>query len=163
MVRDSDTHRSTGASFSPLRDQVPQGLGPQDLAAIREQQERWLEAERAADWQAIAAMCTEDTVWAPPSQPELHGRAALLEWGRQLPRGHGQLNEVVEEIGGAGRNAYIRGFYVIDAKAPDGTRKLISRGTFLRLLRRRSDAWRVRFDIWTEDTIDPVNRVERAD
>jgi ketosteroid isomerase-like protein len=139
------------------------GLGPHDVAAIREQQERWLEAERAEDWQTIAAMCTEDTVWAPPSQPELHGRAALLHWGRHLQRGPGQLNEIVEEIGGAGRSAFVRGFYVVDARAPDGSRTLVARGTFLRLLRRRSDAWRVSFDIWTEDAIDPRKRKTPTD
>jgi ketosteroid isomerase-like protein len=162
MVRNSDTDRSAVASRRSVAERAA-GLDAHDVAAIREQQERWLAAERSADWQAIAAMCTEDTVWAPPSQPEVHGRAALLHWGLHLPSAPGQLSEVVEEIGGAGRSAYVRGFYVVDARGADGSRKRVAQGTFLRLLRRRSDAWRVSFDIWTEDSLESRKSDTRAD
>jgi len=126
-------------------------LHAEDERVIREMQRRWLEAERSGNWDALAAMNSDDTVWAPPGQPALHGRGAVLEWGTALPRPDAQLDEELEEVDGAGDLAYAHGTYMVSATDGSG---ILASGVFLRLLRKvEGGRWLVTFDIWTSDRL----------
>ncbi len=84
-------------------------LSDRDYAAIKELNHRWLEAERAGDWSTIAALSTEDAVWAPPGQPVLQGRQAIRAWGAALHIMPVELAETLVEVDGCNRVAYVRG------------------------------------------------------
>jgi ketosteroid isomerase-like protein len=122
------------------------------LAAIHEQQAKWLQAERSADWDAIASLCTEDTVWAPPNHPVLQGRVAIHAWGSALPRTALELSETLTDIAFCGATVYVRGVYSLRPAGNSPQDQPSSSGTFLRVLRRRLDStWLVAFDTWSLD------------
>lgn len=91
----------------------------------------------AGDWDALLPLYAEDVVVLPPNQPEIHGRAALLEAMHRL-RPVATYDVRVDEIEGCGDLAYVEGSYTLSLRTDSGTAAMEDSGHFVHILRERA-------------------------
>lgn len=105
----------------------------------------------AGNWDALLPFYAEDVVFLPPNQPEIRGRAALLELLRHLPPVM-TYDVRVDEIEGCGDLAYAKGSYALSLRPDSGTPPVRDTGRFLHILRKRADgSWLITRDIFSSD------------
>ena len=60
------------------------GLSDEDVAAIKKNEQDWVQSRLAGDWAAGAMRHTEDAVRMPPNMPAVRGRADIEAWLAQV-------------------------------------------------------------------------------
>ena len=127
--------------------QGPATLTPEDEAAIRESSNAWAEAANAANWEAVAALYTEDAVLMPPNYAPVKGRANIQAFFASFPPISDMKTEVVE-IDGRGDLAYLYGTYSMVIHIP-GIDPLPDSGKFIEIRMKQADgSWPLYRDIY---------------
>jgi len=138
-----------------------EGLRPNDEAKIRSVLHDYEKAWLAGDEEAVMKLFTEDAVLLPHHgvEPRVGKSAARAFW---FPKGGPpttvtELTHRIDEIGGSGDLAYLRGHSKVAWTTGTGAdaKKSGNAGTVLVLLRRQPDGgWRISHQMWD----DPPNR-----
>lgn len=120
-----------------------------DSTAIRRQAERWVEAARQEDADALAALYTEDAIMLPPGAPPITGRDRIRSlFARQFARSEGTYEFQTYELVVTGDWAYRRGSYVATVDPAQGDAVRLE-DKFIDIWRRSPDGeWRIARDIW---------------
>jgi uncharacterized protein (TIGR02246 family) len=137
------------------------GLTPDDEAKIRGVMRDYEKSWLANDEEGVMRLFTEDAVLLPHHgvEPRVGKSAARAFW---FPKGGPpttvtELSHTIDEIGGSGDLAYLRGHSRVAWTTGTGVsaRKSGNAGTVLVLLRRQPDgSWRITHQMWD----DPPNR-----
>jgi uncharacterized protein (TIGR02246 family) len=127
-------------------------LSSDEIAAIESLQQRWVAALRRRDFDALAALYTEDAVLMPPHEPAVHGRTAARTWLSAFP----PVTDFaigVDRVEGRADLAYVRGTYTM-ALQPDGAPAPVSsRGKYIEIRRRQPNGeWLLEADMFSPDT-----------
>ena len=103
----------------------------------------------AKDWDALAALYTEDAVMMAPDAPAIEGRAAIREFFVAFPPVESmQLNQI--EVEGRGDLAFVRGAFTMTLESDEGPVEQV--GKYLEIRRREADGvWRLHVDIFNID------------
>jgi uncharacterized protein (TIGR02246 family) len=124
-------------------------LSSNDLQAIKDVHNRWIEAELAGDSLALLQLCTDDVVWIPPDSPVLEGRESITRWlkGAKAEIKNIQITDL--RIGGSGTMAYKRGNYTTIYKGSGSKEVMEARGTHLWILQKMGNGeWLVAIVTW---------------
>ena len=79
----------------------------------------YLRAFNAGDYRRVASYWTEDAVHMPPMGPEIHGRAALVEFYRQTFEAmKAQLSDYSYECRFAGDHVFVRESWKVTLQPP---------------------------------------------
>jgi ketosteroid isomerase-like protein len=111
----------------------------------------------AHDWDALATVFTDDAVLMPFGEPELRGRADVVDeikrnWGLLTVR---ELTQSATQIDGSGDLAYARGAYSVTVEVREPT-VIYDRGKFLLIFRRQADnSWRIVTTSYSRDIPKP--------
>jgi len=134
----------------PGRQMAPGTPSDEDVAAISDANQAFVQAYLAGDWTAAVAVLTEDAVWMPPNQSVREGRAAIQEWLSPLTVTDFEVTSY--EMGGYGGFAYRRGRYSITLTV-DGTEGSISdTGKYIEIWQKEPDgSWLIDQAIWNSD------------
>lgn len=116
-----------------------------DRLAIREVIELYSDAVTRRDWETTGALFAEDAVWsiAPPTDVELHGRAAIAEGVAEMVEAFEvfvqMTHSIVIELNGdrASARTILNGF----GRLRDGSRGAFALGTYIDALIRTGDRW----------------------
>lgn len=128
---------------------VPTQLAPEDVTAIEASAAAFAEAVNAADWDALAALYTEDAMLMPPNEEAVEGRAAIRDWFAAFPPLASFALEAVE-IEGVGDLAYVRGTYQLEISM--GDQNVSDRGKYVEIRREQEDgSWLMAVDIFNSD------------
>ena len=121
-----------------------------DIEAIHEVRERTSHAENTGDADFFAEACTEDVVVMPPGLPTVLGRAATVEFMRELFRQVDfHIEYVSEEIQLHGDIAFDRGTYSHTLTPKAGGEPVLERGKFLWIYSRGADrSWKMARVMW---------------
>lgn len=136
--------------------QESSALSQADMAAIEGFHQRFLEAERANDWQGVAALMAEDAAIMPMGHPVLNGPEGYLAYVAPLVEDFGVVVTdfvgTIQEIDGRGDIAYLRTTWS-HAVTMDGVPEPVSEtGKQLIILRRQPDgSWLATQWIWNAD------------
>ena len=84
------------------------GLSEADMTAIQAASDEWVKTYNENDWDALAELFTADATMMPPNGPAVVGRDAIAAWEAEYETGF-QIAFDVQEIGGEGDFAYVRG------------------------------------------------------
>lgn len=82
------------------------GLSSDDVAAIRNNQQTWLQAIRNGDWDSAAGLHAEDAIRLPPNGSDERGRSAIHASLAKIERAPRAVTGRVLEIEGCGDLAY---------------------------------------------------------
>ncbi len=125
-------------------------LSEEDVAAIRQVTEEWVQANRANDWAAVAAFRTEDAVWMPPNEPVVAGRAAIQEW--LTPFTSTDFNVTPVQTEGRDGLAYTRGVYSLTVTIEGTPEPITDTGKYVQIWREQPDgSWLIAVEIWNSD------------
>ena len=126
-------------------------LSEEELAAIRTWHDTYMEAERATDWNALAALVAEDVVLMPPNRP-------TEDWASWLERVTARefevidLSSTVQEIHGSDGLAYLRATYSETYTLGGDPEPLEAIGKHVAILRKQPDgSWVATIWIWNSD------------
>lgn len=135
----------------PPSQQMASGtLSDEDVAAIEDATQTFVQAYLAGDWTAVVAMLTEDPVWMPPNQPALEGRADIQEW--LSPQINTDFELTTLETGGRGGFAYTRGSFSITFTAEGMAGSVSDTGKYVEIWRKEPDgSWLIDQVIWNSD------------
>jgi uncharacterized protein (TIGR02246 family) len=133
------------------------GAGPlseADRAALRAGSEEFVRAVRAANWDDLAALYTEDALLMPPNEDAVRGRAGIRAWMAAFPPVV-DFSLTPETIAGAGDIAYVVGRYTFTL-AVEGSPS--DRGKYVEIHHRQPDgSWLMAVDIFNSDLPAPGN------
>ena len=122
----------------PPAQQMASGtLSDEDVAAIGDASQTFVQAYLAGDWTAVVAVLTEDAVWMPPNQPAREGRADIQEWlSPQIV-----TNFEVTALDTQGRSgfAYTRGSFSITFTAEGMEGSVSDTGKYVEIWRKEPD------------------------
>lgn len=129
--------------------QVLGSLPAEDLSAITEIGERFVERVVAGDFAGAAALYTPDATLMPPHHPAASGRAAIAEFLASLPR-VSRFTLDVDSIDGRADLAYVRGRWAATFETPGGP--VADFGKYIEIRRRQADgSWLMESDIFNSD------------
>ena len=124
-------------------------LSEDDAAAIRQALSDFVLHAVAGDWDALAALYTEEAVVMPPNQEPVVGRSAIRNFFSALTVTDFQLEPI--EIGGRGDLAFARGTYSWTVRVGEGE-PAADHGQWLTIWREQADGtWLLSQDIWNSD------------
>jgi uncharacterized protein (TIGR02246 family) len=127
-------------------------LSSNEIAAIESIQQRFVTALRARDFDALAALYTEDAVLMPPHEPAVQGRTALKTWMSAFPPVT-DFAIAVDRVEGRADLAYIRGTYTMTLQPVGAPAPVISRGKYIEIRRRQPNGeWLLEADMFSPDT-----------
>jgi ketosteroid isomerase-like protein len=130
---------------------APAGLTPADEAAIRASVDSFAVRALRADWDGNVALFTANGSMLPPNEPARNGHDAILAWMKAYPP-ITAFTTGVDEVGGAGDVAYVRGHYAITIMPPGATAAIADTGKFLSVHRRQADdTWPMTLDMFNSD------------
>lgn len=131
--------------------QAPRSIDA-DLAAIRRTTSELLAAVNASDVTRVLDVWT-DGVLMPPAHPSVHGRAALLEYFRNLfLRSRFVFEFTSSEIELAADTAFERVGYKVAMWPTNGQHPVEDLGKGLHVYGRQPDGtWKLCVDIWNSD------------
>ncbi|MEN8375353.1 MAG: DUF4440 domain-containing protein [Gemmatimonadota bacterium] len=148
------------AACQPV-DQAPSELTAADAEAIRAVDAAATEAGVAGDFDAFAALYTEDAILLPPNAPAVTGRSAIRDYWASVPPIVAFEIEV-EEIVGRGDLAYVQGSYLLELAPPGAPEPIRDNGKFIEIRRRQPDgSWPLSRDIYNSNL--PIAAPEPAD
>lgn len=120
-----------------------------DAAAIRQADADFVVHSVAGDWDALAALYTEDAVVMPPNQELVIGRAAIRNLFSALTISDFSLEAI--EIDGRGDLAFSRGDYSWTVSVGEGE-PVADHGKWLAIWREQTNGtWLLSQDIWNSD------------
>ena len=126
-------------------------LSAADQAALRANTDSFVARTMRKDFAGTAALFTTDGRMMPANEPALVGREAVLTWLKAYPPINA-FAAAVDEVGGAGDVAYVRGHYAITVTPPGATKSLSDTGKWITLHRRQADgSWPIVADIFNSD------------
>ncbi|GMQ81037.1 MAG: hypothetical protein BMS9Abin05_0467 [Rhodothermia bacterium] len=126
-----------------------------DVAAITADLESFTTAMLEGRFSDVAAAYAEDTVFMPPNQENVIGRAAVEAWFEAFPK-LGEMEFTDLEVAGTGDLAYATGHYRMTF-APDGENFIEDSGTFLEVRERQEDgSWLIVRDIFNSSLPLPI-------
>ncbi len=126
-------------------------LSPADQQALRARSDSFVQRAVRKDFAGTAALFAPDGRFLPPNEPSVVGRDAILAWLNRYPPINA-FTAVVDEVGGSGDVAYIRGHYAITVTPPGATRAVSDTGKYLTVNRRQPDgSWSIIADIFNSD------------
>ena len=138
---------SLASTLAACQPSSPAALSLDDVAAIRTATDRYVQAARAADWDAWAGLCTDSAVFLPPNGVALGGRQAIRQWGTAFT-GIVSFASTVLEVKGRGDLAVSRGVYDF-IMGPQAATQFADTGKFVTVWRREPDGeWRISHSIW---------------
>jgi ketosteroid isomerase-like protein len=125
-------------------------LSAADRAGISANSAAWLQAVRAADWNAVAATYAADAMLLPPNEPAISGREAIRQWFAAFPPLVSfDLEDL--EVGGCCDVAYVRGTYDLALSLP-GAGTVRERGKYIEIRRKQADgSWLKLRDMFSSD------------
>ncbi len=122
-----------------------------DAKMIRESYLGLTEAMSAGDWGALGKHYTEDAVVMPEGLTEVHGRAAVMDWGRQFPKVLAVEPPLLVDIDGRDDLAYVRGSMKMRVQ-PEGYPEREVNYKFIEIRRRQPDgSWPIAIDIFNSN------------
>ena len=124
-------------------------LADDDLKAIIELHDRWLEEELAGNEAHIISFCTESVRWMPPGVPPLEGKEAIAEY---LENNRVDLQEVTftrTTVQGNDSVAYLMSDFSARYFTQDSSEIHESTGMHLWILRKEAEVWRVAVVAWS--------------
>jgi ketosteroid isomerase-like protein len=130
------------------------GPPPQeDLAAIAEFNQRYLQSINDGDIDTLSSLTTEDHIMMPPNRPPLIGKEANdAANGRVFEQFDIDETWTPVETVVAGDWAYQRGTFTVAATPKAGGETRNTSGNFLRIYRRQPDgSWRMIRDMFNSD------------
>jgi uncharacterized protein (TIGR02246 family) len=126
-------------------------LSAADTAAIETIQQRFAAAFLRRDFEALAALYTEDAVLMPPNAPAVQGRAAVKAWMAAFPTITG-LTISIDRIEGRADLAYVRGAYTMTLRPEGAEAPVTVRGKYMEIRRRQSSGeWLLEADMFNSD------------
>ena len=121
-------------------------LAPRDIDAIHSLIERYADAVRRADWDAVTRLFTADAMRFPQQQAPIRGRTALRAWLQTFPPIQ-QFAITADEIIGCDDFAFVRGTYAMTLAPGAGQPPQTDRGHYMGVLRKQPDgSW-----LWSSD------------
>jgi len=128
-------------------DSMPTELTAVEIEAILAVSDALVEADNAGDWDAVAALHTQDAILLPPNGPVVTGRSAIRGFFASLPPIKSFELEV-DEVAGRGDLAYVRGTYSM-VLAPPGSEPILDTGKYIEIRRKQEDgSWLLSRDIF---------------
>lgn len=129
-----------------------QPLTEADRAALRTQNEttfgQYVVAKNFSAW---AGLYTADAAFMPPNEPAVNGRAAIETWAGKFPS-VSAFSIKIDDIGGAGDLAYVRGTYAMTFTPPGAPVAVDDHGKFLQIERKQADgSWQIASDVFNSD------------
>ena len=145
------TFAFASTACQPPAQQMASGtLSDEDVAAIGDTSQTFVQTYLAGDWTAVVAMLTEDAVWMPPNQPAREGRADIQEW--LSPQTVTDFELTALETGGRGGFAYTRGSFSITFTAEGMAGSVSDTGKYVEIWQKGPDgSWLVDQVIWNSD------------
>ncbi len=132
----------------------PAELTEADKSAITAAEETFQTAFNESNWDALAAMYTEDAVVMPPNGATVTGREGIKALFSSFPPGTVVELKIVE-IKGVGDMAYVRGTTALTI--PMGDVSVTDPGKYIEVRRKQADgSWLIAVDIFNSDTPLPV-------
>jgi ketosteroid isomerase-like protein len=126
-------------------------LSATDIAAIETTQLQFAAAFLRRDFDALAALYTDDAVVMPPNEPAVHGRTALKAWMAAFPVVT-DFTLSTGRIEGRADLAYVRGTYTMTLRPEGGQTPVMVRGKYLEIRRRQSNGeWLLEADMFSSD------------
>ena len=121
-----------------------------DVRAVIEADERWIEAFNAADVETLVSLYTNDVIVMPPGEASFQGRDRVRAWMRTFFARHTARQTLVnDEVMVAGEWAWMRGHFTTELTPRSGGPTRTESGKHLVIWRRESDGqWRAARDIW---------------
>lgn len=111
-----------------------------DELAIRALVERWLEATRNGDVDAVLSLMSPDVVFLVAGQPPMHGRDAFGVSLRAMLAGCAiESSSTIDEIAVSGDMAYCRTQLSVTITSKHGKLPILRTGHTLSILRKGSD------------------------
>ncbi|SHH23537.1 SgcJ/EcaC family oxidoreductase [Massilia sp. CF038] len=118
-----------------------------DEVAIRQLIERWLQATRDGDVDAVLALMAPDVVFLVAGQPPMQGRDAFERSLRSVLAAHAiESTSTIEEVVVAGDLAYCRTQLAVTIISKHGQLPLQRTGHTLSILRTQDGVWRLTRD-----------------
>lgn len=122
-------------------------LSDQDIRAIRQLSDTFMEFMVKKDFTNAGRVYTDDAVLMPPDHGSVAGLSAIQEFLGGFPP-ISEFNNVVEEIDGRDDMAYVRGRFRM-VMEPPGSETVVEEGQYLEIRRRRDDgSWPIAIDIF---------------
>ncbi|UCC49155.1 MAG: SgcJ/EcaC family oxidoreductase, partial [Gemmatimonadota bacterium] len=120
--------------------------------AIEAVNAQFMEAVRAGDAAAVAALYTDDAILLPPEAEIVQGLAALQEiWAADFADGGFTLNLTTVSVDGAGEFAYEIGTWSMPTGEGEGG--AVEQGKYLVVWKRGADgSWKLHADIWNSSS-----------
>ncbi|HEY0061573.1 MAG TPA: SgcJ/EcaC family oxidoreductase [Telluria sp.] len=118
-----------------------------DEQAIRQLIERWLQATKSGDVDAVLALMAPDVVFLVAGQPPMEGRDAFEHSLRSALASNAiESHSTIEEIVVAGDLAYCRTQLSVTITSKHGNLPLQRTGHTLSILRKQDGSWRLTRD-----------------
>ncbi len=119
-----------------------------DAQSIRERNQAFVQAFNAGQVPQVVDLFADNSVFMPPNQPQVRGKAAVENFYNQLLKQASDLRLTATEVGGAGPIAYQSGTYEMALK---GQAMDHDRGKFLFVMRNLGGTWRYEYTMWNSD------------
>lgn len=130
---------------------APASFSAADEQAVRAVNDSFVRRLLRSDFANLAALYSPDAHFMPPNQPAVVGRDAFLKWSRAFPP-ISRFELLVEEVGGHGDVAYVRGRYTMAFTPPGAKQAIADTGKYLEVHRRQADgSWPMVADIFNSD------------
>ena len=130
---------------------APPALTAADEAALRAASDSFVARALRADWAANVALFAPDGAMQPPNEPAVTGHDAILAWMKAYPP-ITAFTTGIDEIGGAGDVAYVRGHYAILVMPPGAKAAIADTGKYLSIHKRQADgSWLFVHDMFNSD------------
>ncbi|NIM48162.1 MAG: DUF4440 domain-containing protein [Gemmatimonadales bacterium] len=126
-------------------------LSDQDLAAIGDLRQAYVDAVLAGDAAAVAALFTEDATEMPPNLPAAEGRAAI-QARYEAEGGATEFTITPAETEGRGTLAFERGTYSVTMTIEGAPEPIMDTGKYLVICEKQADgSWLMAATIWNSD------------
>ena len=126
-------------------------LSATDIAAIETTQLQFAAAFLRRDFDALAALYSDDAVVMPPNEPAVHGRTAVKAWMAAFPVVT-DFTLSTSRIEGRADLAYVRGTYTMTLRPEGAQTPVMVRGKYLEIRRRQSNGeWLLEADMFNSD------------
>ena len=126
-------------------------LSAADQAALRASTDSFVARTNRKDFAGTAALFAADGRMMPANEPAKVGRDAVQAWMTAYPT-IVSFAAMVDEVGGAGDVAYVRGHYAIAVMLPGARQAVADTGKWVTVHRRQPDgSWLIISDIFNSD------------
>ncbi len=127
-------------------------LADEDVAAIEGLADAYANGALAGDWDAVAAVYSEDAVFMMPDQPAVEGKAAWRAMMDEMQATVQAMSLEIAEIDGRGDLAFLRGEYSETFTMAGAEEPVEAVGKWVWILRRQPDgSWLVTLEIYNSN------------